>query len=47
MSYKKCYICYDNTNSDNLNCYTCGKNICISFCNNLDNKSYIYFDDRK
>ena len=46
MSDKECYICRDNTISDNLNCYTCDKNICISCCNNLDNKSYIYFDDR-
>ena len=46
MSDKECYICCDNTISDNLNCYTCDKNICISCCNNLDNKSYIYFDDR-
>lgn len=46
MSDKECFICCDNTISENLNCYTCNKKMCISCCNKLDNKSYIYFDNR-
>tara|TARA_B100000787_G_scaffold167870_1_gene155483 strand:+ start:32952 stop:33371 length:420 start_codon:yes stop_codon:yes gene_type:complete len=43
MSENECSICNDNDTSNNLNCYTCDKSICIKCCNLLQDKSFINF----
>jgi len=43
MSENECSICNDNDTSNNLNCYTCDKSICIKCCNLLQEKSFINF----